>query len=381
MSEPIRVLYVIENERYGGGERAFAQLINGLDKNGFEVYAACLADKGNPAAAVFLDEVSSAARVTGLDLRRLYSPGAVTALKKIIFENKIGVVHSQGARADFYARLAAHGTGAAAVSTIASPVEEYDVGVFRKTAYTALDRFSSRYTSKFVAVAEHIRRKLISGRGLTPDRVVRIYNGVDVSRYDRALERPEKIRSKYGIPADSFLVAAFCRLSPEKGLFTLAEAAAATVLPGGKIKYLLAGEGPLEAKLRSRVRELGSEKDFIFTGFLGDVKPLLCAADLAVLPSLREGFPMSLLEAMAAGKPVVASDIEGIDESVENGRTGLLVPPGNSAALAAAIKDLAANPARARQMGAAGRAAAAAKFGEAGMVKAYEDMYREISCR
>ncbi|MDD2805450.1 MAG: glycosyltransferase family 4 protein [Elusimicrobiales bacterium] len=372
-AQKIRVLYAIENERYGGGERAFAQLINGLDKSRFEVYAACLT--GGTASAQFLEEIAGAAKVLNLDLRRLFSPGAVAALRGIIGANGIGVVHSQGARADFYCRLAARAAGVAAVSTIASPVEEYDVGFLRRAAYTALDRFSSRYTSRFVAVADHIRAKLLARRGLRPERVVRIYNGVDPARCACAPGEAERARAAYGVPPGTFLAAAFCRLSREKGLFTLLDAAAAS---GPGVTYLLAGTGPLEAELKARARELGLGPRFIFAGFVADIVPLLNAAGVVALPSLREGFPMAALEAMAAGKPVVASAIEGIKESVADGVTGLLVPPGDGAALGAAIKRLARDRALAASLGAAGREAAGSNFSLRSMIGQHEALYGEL---
>lgn len=369
------ILYVIENERYGGGERAFAQLINGLDKERFEVYAACLT--GNPASEVFAREIGGSARLINLDLRRLINPGAVSGLRNIILDKNIGIVHSQGARADFYARLAARLAGAAAISTVAAPVEEYDVNLFKKSVYTALDRLLSSSTNRYIAVADHLRRKLVDGRGLPPEKVVKIYNGIDAGLYNCPAEQPARVRSAYNVPAGSFLVAAFCRLSPEKGLFNLVEAAGKTRGPLS-VKYLVAGEGPLEAGLKARVKSLGIEKNFVFTGFVEDIKPLLSAADLVVLPSFREGFPVVLLEAMAAGKPVVASKIAGIDESVEDGRTGLLVPPGDSAALAEAIMELCKDRGRAVEMGKKGSVAVREKFGIAKMINAHEAVYREV---
>ncbi|MDO8806549.1 MAG: glycosyltransferase family 4 protein [Elusimicrobiota bacterium] len=372
------ILFVIENERYGGGERAFAQLINGLDKERFEVYAACLT--GNPCSDVFTREIGTSARVINLDLRRLFNPGAVLELKGIIRDNNIKIVHSQGARADFYARVAARLAGAAAVSTVAAPVEEYDVNCFRRAVYTALDRLLCSSTDKYIAVAGHLLRKLADGRGVPPEKVIRIYNGIDAALYACTAEQSARARSAHNIPAGCFLAAAFCRLSPEKGLFSLVEAAAKTG-SAEPVKYLVAGEGPLGAELKARVKSLGLEKDFIFTGFVEDIRPLLCAADLVVLPSLREGFPVILLEAMAAGKPVVASKIAGIDESVEDGRTGLLVPPGDGAALAAAITGLCGNRGRALEMGENGRAAVREKFGIDKMITAHEAVYTEVLAR
>jgi glycosyltransferase involved in cell wall biosynthesis len=366
----------MENERYGGGERAFSQLINGLDKRRFEVFAACLS--GTPGSEPLTRAIAGSAKIIPLDLRRLVNPSAVPAIKKIIRENGIGIVHSQGPRADFYARLAAHGSGGVRLaSTVASPVEEYDVGFLKKVAYTVMDRFMASSVDKYVAVAEHIRRKLVEGRGIPAGRVVRIYNGVAPEHYRCSAQDAAAARAALNIPTGRFLVAAFCRLSAEKGLFTLLEAVALN--SGSGIQYLIAGSGPLEAELKARASALGVEKDVTFAGFVENPVPLLCAADMVVLPSLREGFPVALLEAMAAGKPVAASRIEGVDESVEDGRSGLLVPAGDAMALAAAIKRLSSDTAAAQAMGRHGSESVLANFSEARMIEAHQDLYEELN--
>lgn len=376
-----RILFVIENECFGGGERAFAQLINGLDKSSFEVYAACLT--GQPGSEAFTREIAGAAKVIGLDLRRLVSLSALSSLKKIISENGIRIIHSQGPRADFYSRLAARAAGGAViVSTVAAPVEEYNVGFVRKAVYTALDRFAGSSVSRFIAVADHIARKLVSGRRLPAEKVVRIYNGVDAAEFLCNPAMAAMARAAHNIPADCFLAGAFCRLSWEKGLFEFIEAAKkladAGVVPSAGIRYLIAGAGPLGPELKEKVKDLGLGKNFIFTGFIEDVRPLLSAADVFVLPSFREGFPVSVLEAMTAGKPVIASDIEGINESVAGGVSGLLVPPKDSAALAGALAALFKDSARAAEMGRRGREIAVGKFGLDQMIKAHEELYGEL---
>lgn len=374
-SRRTRLLFVIENERYGGGERAFARLMRGLDKGRFEVFAACLT--GTEGSEAFVRELAGSARVIPLDLRRLVAPGVISGIKKIVRENGIEIVHSQGPRADFYSRLGARAAGRArVVSTIAAPVEEYDVGPLKKFVYAAMDRLGASSVAAYVAVAEHIKRKLVEERGLPAEKVVRIYNGVAPELYRCSARDAAAARAACNIPAGRFLAAAFCRLSPEKGLFTLLEAVALNA--GSGIQYLLAGAGPLEAELKARAASLGIEKDVVFAGFVQDPVPLLCAADLVLLPSLREGFPVALLEAMAAGKPVVASRIEGIDESVEDGRSGLLVPAGDAPALAAAIKRISSDAAAAADMGRQGRRRAAENFSEERMIKAHQELYEEL---
>ncbi len=372
------ILYVIENESFGGGERAFAQLINGLDRRRYEVCAACLVGPRGSGSAVFTGAIEGAARILDLDLRGRASLSAYFRLKKFILENGVRIAHSQGARADFYARTAARAAGAAVVSTVASPVEEYDVPLFRRAVYTALDRATGLLVDRFVAVADHIEKKLVSGRGVPARKVVRIYNGVEAFR---EAGHSSAIRAALGIPEGAFLAGAVSRLSREKGLSYFIEAAGIIAGSGAApgMKYLIAGEGPLERELKAMVSARGLEKDFIFAGFVKDVSPLLEALDVLVLPSLREGFPMAVLEAMSAGKPVIASDIDGVKESVSGGESGLLVPPGDARALAGAMLSLFRDRAAAAAMGRRGGELAAARFGLDRTIKAHEALYEELA--
>lgn len=369
----IRVLYVIENQRYGGGERAFAQLICGLDKSRFDVHAACLT--GTPGSDIFAAEIARHAKVLRLDLRWLLNLLTVPRLRRLVTENGIQIVHSQGSRADFYCRLALAGSEIKHVCTVASPVEEYDVGALKKAVYIAADRFLASSVDKFIAVAGHIARKLRE-KGVPKEKLTVIYNGVDADAYYCPPADAAAARAAHKVPAGAFLVSAFCRLVPEKGLHTFVSAASEAAGPG--IKFLLAGEGPLREELREQAEALGIGGDFIFAGFVKDVRPLLQASDLVVLPSLREGFPMAALEAMAAGKPVAASDIEGTKESVAEGVSGLLFPQGDGAALAAAIKRLAADRALAAALGAAGRESVRSDFSLRSMIAQHEALYGEL---
>ncbi len=376
------ILYVIENEFFGGGEQSFARIINGLNKAEYDVTAACLTGSINPASAAFTGKIGKTARILPLDLRRLVDPLNVLRLRRIISGLGINIVHSQGARANFYSRLAARSAGGVpVVSTVASPVEEYNVNFIRKAVYTALDRFGGS-SVRFIAVADHIERKLARVRGISPEKITRIYNGVDATEYSLRADLAAKVRTDYNIAGDCFLVAAACRLSWEKGLFNLVEAAGRIAAlgggPAGCMRYIIAGEGPLGKDLKSAVNSAGLADSFIFTGFLDDVRPLLAAADVFALPSYREGFPMSVLEAMAAGKPVIASDIDGVNESVTDGLSGILVPARDSAALAAGLGKLFKDRAAAAVMGRRGREIVMEKFGLDRMIKAHEDLYRGL---
>lgn len=378
--EKRKILYVIENEFFGGGEQAFAHIINGLNKAEYDVSVACLTGSLNPASAAFTEKIGKTARIVPLDLCRRVNPLNILRLRRIIAGMGINIVHSQGARADFYARLAARSAGGVSVvSTVATPVEEYNVNFIRKAVYTALDRFGESFVDRFIAVADHINQKLVCVRGIAPEKILRIYNGIDAAEYALRPDLAAKVRADYNISGDCLLAVAACRLSWEKGLFDLVEAAGRIAASGGGptggFKYIIAGEGPLENGLKAAVKAGGLEAIFVFTGFIRDIRPLLAAADVFVLPSYREGFPMSVLEAMAAGKPVIASDIDGVNESVSEGESGLLFKPGDAAALSRAILSLSADRARGLEMGRHGRAMVMEKFGLDKMIKAHEELY------
>ncbi|HBB67273.1 MAG TPA: hypothetical protein DCZ93_08225 [Elusimicrobia bacterium] len=379
------ILYVIENECYGGGERAFAQLINGLNKETYAVHTACLPGSAGAASERFTEEIARSCELIPFDIRSLVTPLNVLRLAAIIRKKGIDLVHSQGSRANFYARAAARlAGGAAVVSTIAAPVEEYNIGALKKAVYLAFDRFGEVRVDKFIAVAGHIERKLLRYRAIPPQKVARIYNGIESEKYVCAPADAARLRAELKIDKDVFLAGAFCRLSWEKGLSFLIGAARKLKDSGSKaaaVKYLIAGEGELERSLKAEVKCSGLEDNFIFTGFMKDIRPALGAVDVMLLPSLREGFPMSVLEAMTMGKPVLASNIEGVDESVADGVSGLLVPAGDSGALAAAITALFSDRERCREMGARGRDIAVVNFGLEKMIEAHERVYEGLLSR
>jgi len=175
--------------------------------------------------------------------------------------------------------------------------------------------------------------------------------------------------------ADEYpVVLTLARLDPQKGLFTLLEAARLV----SEARFVVAGEGPERPALEAQIRRFGLERRVSLLGHRDDVAELLAGCDLFVLPSLYEGLPVSVLEAMAAEKPVVATAIGGTDEAVVNGSTGLLVPAGNPAALAEAIRTVLGNPELARRFAEAGRQRAVDEFSSERMVLRVSELYEEI---
>jgi len=297
----------------------------------------------------------------------------------IMRKEGIHIVHSQGGRADFFARVAARlAKIPKIVSTVQMPVEGYDVSPLRKAVYVILDRFTERFVDKFIVVSEALRRTLIEGHKIAPEKVVRIYNGIELDKYNPELYSREKVRKELRIGPDEPLVGAIGRLVWQKGFPFFIRAASYVLRTIPEAKFLLVGDGPLRSELEDMIEELGLAENFVLAGFREDIPEVLAALDVLVLSSLREGLPMILLEGMAMARPVVATDIEGISEVVEHNRTGILVPPKDPQALAEGIITLLRDRDKARRMGQAGRKRVEERFSVEEMVRRTQEVYESV---
>jgi len=216
-----------------------------------------------------------------------------------------------------------------------------------KRWHVRLDRLATRWSDVVIAVSAHTAEVLIEDEGADPRRVRTIPNGVDVARIvvsDQA--RLGDLRSALDGGDDSVrLVLHPARFHPEKGHFELFEAIRRVNGGGGaRVRLLLAGDGPARSSYEQHVRRIGIEGDVEFLGFRRDIHDLMAVADLVVLPSLAEAFGLALLEAIHVGAAVVATEVGGIPEIVRDLGRGTLVPPGDPAALAAAITGACAAP-------------------------------------
>lgn len=370
-----RILFVIENLYFGGGERAFAQIINGLDKEKFRIYVAC-----SP-CGIFPQRIKNSAELIPLDLRRGFCRAKISQLSRIMKQHEIQVVHSQGGRADFFARIAASKARVAAVvSTIAMPVEGYQVGVFKKVIYMILDRFSERFVDRFIVVSEALKKRLMERHRLAQEKIIKISNGIELQQYYQRSEWAAKIKAEFNIGPTVYLVGAIGRLVWQKGLayFIQAIKEIDVKYSAQNIKYLVVGEGRQKEALQRQAENLGISDKVIFCSFRDDIREILSALDILVLPSVLEGQPVILLEAMATGKAVVASDIEGVNETVLDNQSGLLVRPKDPSLLAEAIVGLSRDKDKRDQMGKRARKIVEERFDIKEKIKQHEMLYQSI---
>lgn len=370
------LLFVIDSLAFGGGERVFAQLINALSRKEYDVFLASY-----PNHKFYHSIHGHRAHFIPVDFSNRVSPLVITKLVRIIIRNRIDIVHGQGGRAEFYARLATKLTRRAKyVSTIAMPVEGFDVGSLRKKVYTFLDHFTERFVDRFIVVSEALRNRMISQHGIPPEKVIKIYNGIEIECYtpDSGNKFRNKILNEYGLDKDTILIGAIGRLVWQKGFEYLIRAIPTITKECPEVKFLIVGEGPLRKELVALSRELGVNEEVIFPGFRSDIADILAAVDLLAVPSLLEGFPMVTLEAMAMAKPIVATNIDGITEQMTDGVNGILVPPEDPVALATAVIRLLGDRKSAQQMGMAARGKVEREFSVERMVSETEKVYMAL---
>jgi glycosyltransferase involved in cell wall biosynthesis len=222
------------------------------------------------------------------------------------------------------------------------------------------------------------QEKVLLDRGIAINKIHTLYNGVNLKRFDISVDR-DKILSDFGIAKTNKIIISICKLIERKGLDYLLAAARQIINCHPDVRFLVVGQGPLLNKLKITAQESGIENKVIFVGMRSDVNVLLLCSDVFVLSALAEAFPFVNLEAMAARRPVVATNVGGIPEIVISGETGFLVPPKDPDSLAKAVIKLLENPEMASLMGEKARKMVEAKFTIENAVAAYMQLYLSIA--
>jgi glycosyltransferase involved in cell wall biosynthesis len=256
----------------------------------------------------------------------------------------IDVLHTHGYRSDFVGLISARVAGVPIVSTVHgwTPVS------LKLRGYQALDRFCLKRFDAVVCVSTLLHQEF-ARLGVRADRLVYLPNAVTVPQ--RIPGAREVARRLLGIAPEEKIIVAVGRLSPEKGLDLLLEAFARQFGSGRGVRLMLVGDGPDLARLKSLAGRLGLQERVVFAGFCSQVADYYAAADLFVMSSHTEGFPMSLLEAMAWGLPALVTAVGGIPDIIDSGSDGFLVPAGDAVPLAGAMGKLLGDPAWAGEMG------------------------------
>jgi glycosyltransferase involved in cell wall biosynthesis len=253
-------------------------------------------------------------------------------------------------------------------------VTEHNIDTWRGRGHLLVDRILARFTHHFVFVSQEVASFYRAHLPLVDDdRCLVVHNGIDRVPFEQTIDR-NAVRDRMGLPREAVVAGVVGRLDERKGHRYFLEAMKRLAGEPG-LHAVVVGEGREKDALFAQRRELGLEPRVHLVGYWASLAEALAAIDLFVLPSLMEGHPLAILEAMAAGKPVVATRVGGNHEAVEDGRSGLLVPPRDAEALAEAISSLARDPERAARMGLEGRRLLGERFSLEAAVRANEEIY------
>jgi glycosyltransferase involved in cell wall biosynthesis len=363
-SGPIRLLLVVDSLEMGGAERQVVDLAVALRRKGYGITVACSV-AGELADALERADVPVRPLLKRLVKRHL-SLAYAWRLRRSLKRENFDLVH-----AHIYASIAA-----AAIATLGMDVPlvitEHTEASWQRRRARWVSRWIYSRVERIIAVSTPIRRRLIERDDVHPDLITIVPNAMTSTSEPLAdASLPTELRERP-------LVGVVARLQPEKGVEYFLRAAARVAAKFPEAHFVVAGDGPLRHELVALSEDLGLRERVHFLGFRSDASELMESLDVLVVPSLTEGSPLVTLEAMAAGVPVVASAVGGIPDQIRHDREGLLVPPGDAAAISDALLTLLRDPARASRLGEAARRRAASRFSHDTMVRRIEDVYRDV---
>jgi glycosyltransferase involved in cell wall biosynthesis len=358
----VKVLHVEAGMYLYGGARQVAYLLQGLSQHGVETVLVC------PRGSAIAHEMQGwSGRVHEIPMRGDLDLGLIWRLRRIIRQERPDIVHLHSRRgADLLGGIVARAAGVKTVLT--RRVDNPESGFMTCWKYRLYDRV--------ITISEGIRQVLLA-EGVDPELLVCVRSAVSPDAY-RATCDSAWFRQTFGLAGNETVLAVIAQLIPRKGHRVLLQALPGLFEEFPEMRVIFFGQGPLEDKLKRQVSEAGMGGRVTFAGFRTDLPQILPCLDLVVHPALMEGLGIALLQAAGAGVPIVAVNAGGMPEVVRDGINGLLVPPGDSVALATAIRRLLSDRSLMQRMGAAGRVLVASEFSIDRMVAGNLQVYREL---
>lgn len=338
----IKIVYLIRRAE-GGMAQHLSDLIKGLDLG---LYAPVVIAPPGHKFAEFL--TGNDVPIYEVDFPDKPNPftdlGAVIRISKLFATLEPDIIHIHGHMAAMVGisaqRLKARRTPV--VVSVHNYPSYQGAGNLKRAIGSTAQRFLARRASRMIAVSEDIRQNMIQEEGIDPEKIVTVHNGIDLSDLPKPPEKSaiEEIKELYGIGKTEKIIGAIGRLVAFKGFSTLVAAAEELSEMRDGFKVVIAGRGPEEENLKTQIKNLGIEDLIVMPGFVDDTAPYFAMSDVFVVPSILEPFGLIVLQAIAAGRPVIGADAGGIPEIIRDGETGVLVPAENPVALASAIDKL-----------------------------------------
>lgn len=372
-----KVLHILEATS-AGAARFVADVLLHHDTDQFDVSFAYSLIRSDQRFLSDLEKIQGRGiRTVEIPMARNIKPRAdlkaLGRLHRFIRRSGFDIVHSHSSKAGFLGRLASKLADRRTV-TLYSP---HAIAIAVNPIYKPIEKMAGFLTDGMVAVSRSERDQLESYNLIHRDRIHYVTAAVDVQAYS-GFSGHHQTREKLGIPANALLVGAAGRLADQKDPFLFLRVAEIVCQCEKDVHFVWAGDGELRTKVLERTKLLGLEKRVHFPGYCADLRPILAALDIFVLTSRYESFGYVTCEAMALGKPVVATHVAGSSELVVDGRTGYLAQPGDAEGFAARLLSLAGEASLRRSFGAAGRARVEEHYDLPRMVSDIEDLYRRL---
>ena len=390
--EKIKVFHTITRFDQGGSAQAVFLTLLGLKRQNFEpVLLTGLSLESQMKSKEMMATENDIQRLKSEDIKFIQCPSLVRRINiikdlkalfdiwRIIKKYNPLIVHTHSSKAGLLGRLAAKLAGVPII--VHSPHGHVFVGYFgpvKTKIFIILERLVSRIPDKMIALTHREKEDHIRLRIGSEDKFVIIHSGVELNKFkDMPLNETQNFKRKLGLPENALIIGTSGRLEPVKGPEFLIKAASSIISQYPNTFFLFAGDGSLSQDLKKKALDLGIEKNIVFLGWREDVAKIISIFDVFCLPSLNEGMGRVLVEAMALGKPIVASNAGGIPDLVTHGKNGFLVPPKNSNELAKYIQILLEDKEKRVKMGLAGKQMTM-NFSKEIMVKKIAELYRQL---
>ena len=367
----IKVLHLVNGHRMLGAERVAAEIVRAIDKQSIGSSIG-LVNGGVSLQREFQDHIGDAG-----DVHILAGTNALQTARAVARHCRryhFDIIHSHGYKSDFlslFSRLMQQQIQLVATN------HNYITDTFRGRLYRRLDLRILRCFDRVVAVSGNVREDMIAG-GFPEDRIQIVENGIDTD-FCTDEQTIAQVRAEVGAGEKSILLGIVASLTPGKGHADLLDAVRSLACRFPEIRLLIIGDGPLKPTLAHICAESGISRHVAFLGHRSDVRRILPALDIFILPSYKEGLPMSILEAMAAGAAVIATTVGAVPSVISNNQTGLLFLPGEIRQMEKKIRLLIKNSRLRRRIADAAKIFVKTHYGASKMASAYAKVYRELA--
>ncbi|MBZ4664698.1 MAG: glycosyl transferase, group 1 family [Caloramator sp.] len=368
-----KILIISLGRHFGGLEMVILNLLENMDKNKFSFYLICL-DKSKFQDYIRIHEniISSNIKIIYLKNNKSYAPWYFIKIAKILIKEKIHIVHCHGVIASFVGTIVGTLLNKKVITTIHSSVLEDHENKLKGRLYVWLENFMSQYNHKYITVSQNLYNKLVT-RGINSSKLVLIKNGIPIREFkDKNMEYIQNIFNKY---ERDFKIGCIGRLEKVKGQDLLIQAMFELTKQYPDIRCWFIGQGTLENELKQIVEYYRMNNNIFFLGFRSEIIELINCMDVIVIPSRMEGLPILLLEAMSQKKCVIASNVGGIPEVIQDNKTGLLFSPGDVVDLVESISSIYKDREKLEKLGKQAYQYMREEYNITSMIEAYEKLY------